>query len=292
MLLLGAIRGWSLNLLHQKLTAYHDPTYRQLLGIKLSQIPSRRTLNNHSHHPAVKSFLEKILRRLLVRLLTSRNLSLIALDMTDLPRSHKDHLAKWGATSEDEVFWGYKLHLIVTRDGVIIAFFLTTAEKREAKITKKLFNQVRRRISKRRRRRMRVGVGDEGYDTLEVYELAFAKLGIRMIIPPNPRRGADMRLELSQKQKGKLRERGSRRDKGILEYGTRRGKWLYSKRVVIEEVIEQLKHSLGFEKLPKHLKGVRRITEYIQRKIVAFNAILLCNKSHRSNLRNLAPYLS
>jgi len=212
--------------------------------------------------------------------------------MTDLPRSHKDHLAKWGATSEDEVFWGYKLHLIVTRDGVIIAFFLTTAEKREAKITKKLFNQVRRRISKRRRRRMRVGVGDEGYDTLEVYELAFAKLGIRMIIPPNPRRGADMRLELSQKQKGKLRERGSRRDKGILEYGTRRGKWLYSKRVVIEEVIEQLKHSLGFEKLPKHLKGVRRITEYIQRKIVAFNAILLCNKSHRSNLRNLAPYLS
>lgn len=292
MLLLATIKGWSINLLHQKLTAYHDPTYRQLLGVRLSQIPSRRTLNNHSHHPSVKAFLEKLLRRLLTRLLNSRNLSLIAIDMTDIPRSRKDHLARWGATSDDNIFYGYKLHLIVTRDGVIIAFFWTTAEKRESRIAQKLFNQVRRCISERKRRKMRVGIGDEGYDAKEVYELAFEKLGIQMIIPPNPRKGADLRLKLSPEQKEKLKERGSLRDKGILEYGTKKGRKWYHKRVVIEEVIDQLKHSLDFLKLPKHLKGVRRITEYIQRSIVAFNAILLCNKSHRSNPRNLAPYLA
>ena len=61
-------------------------------------------------------------------LLNCRNLGLLAIDMTDLPRDLKDRLANWGVCGKG-LFYGYKIHLIVTRDGVPLAVVVTKANQ-------------------------------------------------------------------------------------------------------------------------------------------------------------------
>jgi hypothetical protein len=79
-------------------------------------------------------------------LLNCRNLGLLAIDMTDLPRDLKDKLANWGVCGKGP-FYGYKIHLIVTKDGVPLAFVVTKANKTEPMVRGQLLNQLRRRLT-------------------------------------------------------------------------------------------------------------------------------------------------
>ncbi|MFQ6044254.1 MAG: hypothetical protein ACE5PV_25655, partial [Candidatus Poribacteria bacterium] len=84
-LLLATLKGWSLRKVHRKLTSYLSPRYRKLLGMKLSEIPPYSTFAFRAHHQRVKEMQNRLYRRLLSPLLNSRCLSLLAIDMTDLP---------------------------------------------------------------------------------------------------------------------------------------------------------------------------------------------------------------
>ena len=44
MLLLGTLKGWSLQKLQERLSAYHDPQWRRLCGLPLSEVPPYSTL--------------------------------------------------------------------------------------------------------------------------------------------------------------------------------------------------------------------------------------------------------
>lgn len=118
MLLLGTLKGWSLQKLQERLSAYHDPQWRRLCGLPLSEVPPYSTLAYRSHNAKVKRWQERLYQRMLRVLLNCRNLGLLAIDMTDLPRDLKDKLANWGVCGKGS-FYGYKVHLIVTRAGAL-----------------------------------------------------------------------------------------------------------------------------------------------------------------------------
>lgn len=60
---------------------------------------------------------------------------------------------------------------------------------------------------------------------------------------------------------------------------------------MVEQVFDQLKDDFGLGELPWHVRGVRKVREYVDRALFALVAVLYCNKMRRNGLRNLKPYL-
>lgn len=109
----------------------------------------------------------------------------MVIDMTDLSRDLKDKLAKWGVCSKGS-FYGYKFHLIVTRDGVPLAVVVTQANRTEPTVTDQLLNQLKRRLTKEQLGRLAYMVADGAYDTVRIYE-SLSELEAQLIAAVNPR---------------------------------------------------------------------------------------------------------
>jgi len=290
MLLLSTLKGWSLAELHRRLTTYRDPRWRRLLGLPYRQIPAYSTLVERSRHPHVKAWERRLYRRLLSSLLNGRNLGLLAVDMTDLPRDLRDHLANWGVCSKGK-FYGYKLHLITTRDGVPLAVVATRANRTEPTVTDSLLRRLRRHLTPEHLELLRFAVADAAYDTHRVYD-SFAELEAQLIAVPNPRKNAKLKGPLACATRRELRGRGRARDRGILLYHSRRGRQLHRQRMVVDQVFGQLKGPLRLGELPWWVRGVRRVQERAERVVLAFVAILSTNKLRRNGLREVACYVA
>lgn len=302
MLLLATLKGWSWGILHRQLTAYRHPRWRRLLDTRLSEIPAYNTLTWRAHHTRVKAWQKRIYRRLLGPLLNCRNLGLLAIDLSDLPSDLRDRLANLGVCGKGP-FYGYKLHLIVTRDGVPLAIVATRANLTEPCVTNRLLRQLRRHLNREQLERLRYAVADAGYDTTGIYE-SFEVLEAALIAAVNPRRDerlkqaeAKGKLSLSHQTRRELKERDSARDRGILRYHSARGQALHDERVVVEQVIEQIKNDLwergrGGSLVPWWLRGVRKVQEAADRALLALVAIEHTNKLRRCDLREVAPYVA
>ncbi len=210
--------------------------------------------------------------------------------MTDLPRDLGDPLANWGVCGKGK-FYGYKLHLLTTRDGVPLAVVATRANRTEPKVTDSLLRRLRRHLTGEQLKHMRFAVADAAYDTHGVYD-SFAEMGAQLIAVPNPRKNAKLKGQLSRATRRELRERGRARDRGILLYHSRRGRELHRQRIVVDQVFGQLKEQLRLGELPWWVRGVRRVQERAERAVLAFVAILAVNKLRRNGLREVACYVA
>ena len=262
-----------------------------MLCIPLSGIPPRRTLNDRWHHPLVRDWQRRITRRMLTRLLNQRNLYVTSIDMSDLPSGLYDNLANCGVCGKG-YFHGYKVHLLVTRDGVPLGLVTTKANSRETAIIDSLLARVAGALTDKEVDRLVYLIGDKGYDSNPAADKTKKRLSAQMIAPANPRRSQELKGKLSTQTKKKLRERGTNRDKAILLYESKRGKHLFRTcRVIIEQVFDQLKNDLGLGKLLYWVRGVRKVQRHVYNAVFAYTCILYCNKMHRRPLRQLAPYL-
>jgi hypothetical protein len=284
------LKGWSLAELHRRLTAYRDPCWRRLLGLPYRKIPAYSTLVERSHHSRVKAWERRLYRRLLSSLLNGRNLGLLAVDMTDLPQDLRDRLAHWGVCGKGK-FYGYKLHLLTTRDGVPLAVVATRANRTEPTVTGSLLRHLRCHLTEGQLERLRFAVADAAYDTHGVYD-SFAELRAQLIAVPNPRKNAELKGPLARATRRELRERGRARDRGILLYHSCRGRKLHRERIIVDQVFGQLKGPLRLGELPWWVRGVRWVQERAERAVLAFVAILAVNKLRRNGLREVACYVA
>ena len=67
-MLLATLKGWKIRQTHRDLTG-RDATWRHLLGIRLCEIPPRRTLSNRWNHPLVRRWQQRIIKRMFRQLL-------------------------------------------------------------------------------------------------------------------------------------------------------------------------------------------------------------------------------
>lgn len=288
--LVAVLKGWTIRQTHRNLTG-RDPTWRHLLGIRLSEIPPRRTLNRRWNHPSVKHWQQRTTKRMFRRLLNQRNLYIVSIDMSDLPAELHDFLANWGFCGKGH-FHGYKLHLVVTRDGVPLGLVITKANRRETAVTDRLSAKIACALTDEQADSLVFLIGDKAYDSNPAANQVKQRLSAQMIAPANPRNSQELKGKLTTQTKKKLKERGTNRDKAILLYESRRGKQLFHKcRITIEQVIDQLKNDLGLERLPYWVRGVRKVQKWVQNAVFAYICILFCNKLHRRPLRQVAPYL-
>lgn len=290
MVLLATLKGWTIRQTHGNLTG-RDPVWRRLLGIRLSEIPPRRTLSQRWNHPLVRRWQQRITKRMFKRLLNQRNLYVVSIDMSDLPTELYDTLANWGVCSKG-CFHGYKLHLVVTRDGVPLGLVITKANRRETAVTDRLLAQIAQALTDDHIDSLVFLLGDAAYDSNPAADQTKQRLSAQIIAPINPRNSQEAKGELKKETKEKLKERGTNRDKAVLLYESSRGKKTYRKyRVIVEQVFDQLKNALGLGQLPYWVRGVRRVLKRVQNTVFAYTCILYCNKLHRRPLRKVAPYL-
>jgi hypothetical protein len=224
-------------------------------------------------------------------LLNQRNLYCVSIDMSDLPSEFYDSLTNCGFCGKG-YFHGYKLHLVVTRDGVPLGSAITKASRRETAITKRLLASVGYALTDKQIDSLVFLMGDKAYDSDPAANQVKKYLSAQMIAPANPRNSQELKGELSRQTKKKLKERGTNRDNAILLYESRRGKHLFRKyRITVEQVIDQLKNDMGLQRLPYWVRGVRKVSKRTQNTVFAYTCVLYCNKLHRRPLRQFAPYL-
>jgi|GEM_PF-5470239 len=296
MSLLATVKRWSWSKLHERLTAYHDPYWRDLCGVNLSQIPAYSTMTWRMHRKEFKRMQERVYKRLLSPLLNRDNAALLAVDMTDLPADSQDGLGRWGVCSKGKSF-GYKLHLIVTRDGVPLAMVVTKANLTEGSdgVDEELLNKLERRLTEEELDNLVHVVADAAYDSNSVYR-DFRDLGADLIAAVNARNDDRLKGELSWQTKRELKERGNLRDLGIIQYHRQRGQELYKEREVVEGVFGQLKEWFiptekgSEEKLPWWTRGVRKVKETADRVLFALLSIEYTNKMRGNDLRKISPY--
>jgi len=148
--LLATLMKWNISQAHRHLTDARCPIFRKICFLPLSHIPSRRTLQNRWNNPKVISFQQRVLKRLLRKLLEGKALRITFMDMSDLPVSMKDKEAKFGYCGKG-VFWGYKFFMLTSLRGIPIAVVVSKANKVEMSTSKRLLRQVERRLTSRQK---------------------------------------------------------------------------------------------------------------------------------------------
>lgn len=191
LLLLAAAQGWSLNDLGRKLHHLRNTAYRALVGLRYRALPHWTTVARRRRSLPFLRFLRRVLRVLAKEAILRHpgDLKLLVVDLTDLPTDpHGDPAGRWGHVREEEAFYGWKLHLVVNRKGLILAAYLTTAEKREtACVTTLLVGAWRLLPARWQKQLIRIVVGDGAYDGEEVHRLVHDLLGAEAAIALNPR---------------------------------------------------------------------------------------------------------
>src|SRR5690606_6795825 len=94
------------------------------------QVPHLSVVCRRLHGDDVRRLRTRLWRKLRRRSLRQGDLRVLTIDMTDLPvpLRRKDPDATWGATSKGK-FFGYKLHLVISRTGFPLAFRVTPGRR-------------------------------------------------------------------------------------------------------------------------------------------------------------------
>jgi hypothetical protein len=295
--LLATLMGWNISQTHRLLTDPRIPIFRQMCGIPKSKIPPRRTLSYRWHNKKVLQLQQRVFKRLLRELINSRSVKVMLIDMSDLPVSVKDQLARWGYCSKGR-FWGYKFYLVTTCNGIPVAVVVSRANEVEPNASESLLNKVERILRDDEIESIAYFVGDAAFDGEVIYDDVERLFDGQLVCAVNPRRDEGLkelrgRGELPQEKEQHLREMEdeSSRAKGILLYASEEGKRLYGRRIFLEQTIDLLKVDLRMGEIPYWVRGVRKVLRWVLDHLFLFVSIAYCNKLHRRPLRQVAPYL-
>lgn len=236
----------------------------QACGLPQGRVPSDRTFSRRFQRwdGILLDATAQLLRRL-----TSRNVlrwALMVIDGTPLvakgrrpkgkrpDRRTTDKDAAWGFSTTKNWFWGYKLHVLVAVQRVIvpIAWVVTLANRQEVT---QLLRVVRQALAcAGTKRRIRDVTGAMGDDSTAHY-LQLAEWKIRLTTFVNPRRGSPL-TPLQRKRKRYAR--------------TPRGRWLMKRRSDVERFFSQPKGIFLFDPLP--VAGQAQVTTYVSLVLVSY----------------------
>jgi len=221
-----------------------------------------------------------------LRALGPQEVRIVAMDLTRLESSRRDLKADWGWDSRGG-FWGYKLGLICSQQGVILGLTLMKANFTEYHVNTRLIRMARETIQ------TAFGalpvdylVCDAGFDGERTYKAAHRQLEASALCPPK-------RLRSSKAKRAKqiLRHAQRRTPFRYLDHQLWEGaeaKEIYLKRTVIEQVNGQLKEApFRIDEIPRRQRGVHRLLLRCLAKAIYFNLAIIANIALGRNTRQI-----
>jgi hypothetical protein len=118
------------------------------------------------------------------------------------------------------------------------------------------------------RRWIRFLLGDAGYDSGPLHEQVRRDLEARLLSPQNPRR---------HKATPPPPDRTTVRGRALALLATPRGRALYRRRTIIEQVNGQLKDVLGISDIPYDVRGEAAVERLVGARLILYNTALLKN---------------
>jgi len=88
-------------------------------------------------------------------------------------------------TKKNQIFyWGYRTHVIVTKEGIPLIELTLPNNQTDAKVAKKLIKKLKRIYGVKKNS---IFIGDAGYDAKDLYDFIVEQLQCQAFIPINPR---------------------------------------------------------------------------------------------------------
>lgn len=266
-----------------------DPDFRRKHGLP-TQLISLSQYKKRLHSPLLRRALLQFLQwsgARALRVLGHQEVRIVAMDLTSLESSRRrDTKASWGWDSRGG-FWGYKLGLICSQQGVILGLSLMKANFTEYQVNTRLIRMARETIQ------TAFGVMpveylvcDAGFDGERTYRAAHQHLHAPAVCPPKRRRSSKSKYARDILSHARCRTPFRYRDHQLWE--TPEARDVFRKRTVIEQVNGQLKEApFRIDEIPPRQRGVRRLHLRCLAKAIYFNLTIIANISAGRKARQI-----
>ena len=206
-----------------------------------------------------------------------QEVQIVAMDLTRLEsRRGRDSKAAWGKDSRG-FFFGYKLGLITSQQGVILGLTLMKANYTEFKVNTRLIRMAKETIQTAFATvPVEYLVCDAGFDGEKTYEASHHQLHAPALCPPKRQRSSKAKNAQVILERAQRRSPFRYRDHQL--WATAEARELYRKRNVIEQVNGQLKEApFRIAEIPRRQRGVRRLLSRCLAKALIFNLAIMAN---------------
>lgn len=211
-----------------------------------------------------------------LRALGQQEVRIVAMDLTRLEGSRRDRKAAWGWDSRGG-FWGYKLGLICSQQGVLLGLTLMKANFTEYQVNTRLIRMARETIQTAFGT-MPVDylVCDSGFDGERTYRTAHQCLHAPAVCPPKRLRSSKAKCAREVLRRAQIRAPFRYRDHQLWDKPETTD--IYRKRTVIEQVNGQLKQApFRIHEIPPRQRGVQRLLLRCIAKAILFNLAIIAN---------------
>lgn len=220
-----------------------------------------------------------------LRGLGSEEVRVVAMDLTRVEsRSGRDPCGAWGFDSRGP-FFGYKLGLIISSEGVVLGMSLMKANGNEFWVQGRLLRLARRTIQTAYGKvAVEYLVCDSGFDGEPVYRTSRQQLKSAVLCPP--RRKRNPRSKGAQSSLWYARKRTPHRFRNQALWARPESRKIYAQRTQIERVNGQLKDNpLRLAEVPRCRRGVTRLLPLCLAKIILYNFALNVNIAEGQQIR-------
>lgn len=211
-----------------------------------------------------------------LRALGPQEVRVVAMDLTRLESQRgRDLKADCGKDSRG-FFWGYKLGLITSQQGIILGLTLMRANLTEFNVNARLLRMAKETIETAYGTLpVEYVVCDAGFDGERTYRTAHEQLGAPALCPPRRKRSKSKHAR-STLQRAKRRTPFRYHDHQLWE--TPEAREIFRKRTVVEQVNGQLKEApFRIHEIPRRQRGVRRLLLRCLAKAILFNLAAIAN---------------
>ena len=222
-----------------------------------------------------------------LRALGPQEVRVVAMDLTRLEsRRGRDSKAAWGKDSRGW-FWGYKLGLIASEQGVILGLTLMRANRTEFHVNTQLLRMAQETIETAYGTMpVKYVVCDAGFDGEKTYRAAHRRLKAPALCPPRRKRRS--RAKHARKIRRAARRRTPFRYRDHQLWETPEAREIFRKRTVIEQVNGQLKEApFRIDEIPRRQRGVRRLLLRCLAKAIFFNLAVIANVAQGRPIRQI-----
>ena len=212
-----------------------------------------------------------------LRALGPQEVRIVAMDLTRLEsRRGRDSKAAWGKDSRG-FFFGYKLGLITSQQGVILGLTLMRANHTEFQVNTQLIRMARETLETAfGRLPVEYLVCDAGFDGEQTYEASHRQLGAPALCPPKRKRSSEAKNARIILERAQRKSPFRYRDHQL--WSTPEAEEIFRKRNVIEQVNGQLKGApFRIAEIPHRQRGVRRLLSRCMAKALIFNLAIIAN---------------
>lgn len=280
--------GWSSNAFFKKLRDVHDDSLRKKLGLPVNAIPSREDYNYRTHQECFEKCMRRMFYILRLTLLKHVDTSRVIVDATDIEVKPKyDSTAAWGHCSKGK-FYGYKAHILCTKNGIPLAFRVTKANEVEVSQFHELLMEARGLV-RSAKKCVYFMLGDAAYDCEGLYEAVDDLLDALLLCSPNWRSckkeiPEGMALHPSVIEGMVCTEY---RKQALLYRASTSGKKVYKGRIVIEQVNSDLKQHMYLNDIHYWQKGIERVKRHVFCSVFNYCLSILINIKHNRAPRHV-----